>query len=438
MFEVFGSAKSVDIYTQSGLLSYYFLIMCLFLAYLFYKVQIDKWFWLILLIFTPNLFMYLGVFKLYKIVLVGYVIIMFCLTKAYKLVKNYPLLNFCFFSWSIWFFISCFINDVPFFMTFSQYGVKYLFFYFSFFIVNTIKYRSKLYERIVFLLKYFLVLQSVLAIVKFFLWRFLGEGLVGTLTINGGGPNNIIPIVGFLLIWSYKCGKLNKKDWLFCLFLLISPIFGAKRSIWFFFPILVGGVFLFDKTTVNKKIALQFVFLLFILLPLIFYLGVRLNPTLNPEHKFGGSFDIDYVLNYAETYTLGDEDTSSGRLGIFFVTTQKISNIPIWGVGQDVFKVGYDEFAKNKNFAFISSKGEVGALTEYIYSFGIFGAFLLVIFQVVLCSYIKNFRLRWIVVVFLLVEMIIFYNNLVMSQAMFFVFLFACLIRNKSYYEYLQ
>jgi len=40
-----------------------------------------------------------------------------------------------------------------------------------------------------------------------------------------------------------------------------------------------------------------------ILLPFLIYFGFRLNPSLNPERKLWGSFDINYGLNYALSYS---------------------------------------------------------------------------------------------------------------------------------------
>ena len=48
---------------------------------------------------------------------------------------------------------------------------------------------------------------------------------------------------------------------------------------------------------------------------LVFYTVVRLNPTLNPEGRYGGSFDIDFVTNYVIDYNSHEGRDASLYIG---------------------------------------------------------------------------------------------------------------------------
>lgn len=426
MIEIAGSKGAYELFSGSGLLPIYFGILSLLFLYIFYKYKVDRWTVFIVLLFTPNLFQYLGIDGLYKISITAYAIYLFFYSESYKLVKKYPIINTLFVLWTIAFFTSCFINDVPFLTTFSQYGVKYLFIYLIFFLSHRLLTPFILKEKIYRILKYCLLLQSVLSIIKFILWGVLGEALVGSLTTNGGGPNNIIPIVGFLLVWFHNKGHLSRNDWAYCLFLLISPVFGAKRSIWFFYPYVVAGVLFFaDKTSFRThiKTIAKYIPLLII----VFILGVKFNPTLNPENKFGGSFDLNYLHDYSYNYLIGNEDKKTGRAGSFISYIENynsdINSTMLFGYGLDIMQQDYENF--NTDLVNVRSKGEVGAALSNIYSFGIIGAISLLAFMISVLYQIRNVRLRFVIVSFMLIEFFTFYNSLMLTPSLLFVLMFS-------------
>ncbi len=53
------------------------------------------------------------------------------------------------------------------------------------------------------------------------------------------------------------------------------------------------------------------------ILLIVFVIGVKTNPTLNPTgSRWGGKFDLNYVFDYAAHYTFGDEYyRASGNIG---------------------------------------------------------------------------------------------------------------------------
>ena len=108
--------------------------------------------------------------------------------------------------------------------------------------------------------------------------------------------------------------------------------------------------YLHPRKKVLRKIALLLPFL-----PLIFYAGVRLNPTLNPERKVWGSFDFNYMMDYTTDYSLGTEskrndEMAYGRVSSTILLIKKIisinyTNNDLFGIGQTVTRsTTYKEF----------------------------------------------------------------------------------------------
>jgi len=426
MIEALGSADSYELYQGSGLLPIYFAIEIILFLYVFYKQGFNKWTIYLVLLFIPNIFQFIGFKGLYKIILTLYTLFIFFNTKSYIICRNYLFLDLLFLVWTIWFCISCVINDVPVLMMLSQYGVKSLFVFLWFYISVRISHSLRISEILYKVIKYALVIQPVLAIVKYLLWGIIGEGLVGSLTTYGGGPNNIIPIVGFLLVWIHNKGKLSLNDWLYCLFLLVSPVIGGKRSIWFFYPTVVGAILLFSAKIKNAQTVSKHLVAFIVILPLVVYLGVRLNPTLNPDEKVWGRFDYNYVIDYSSTYLFGDSSDSSGRGGSFLSLLNNSNSLnprsSVFGSGIDVMKKSYDEF--DNSGLDVKMKGEIGAFAGNCIAYGVVGALLLMLFQIAVIFEYNSKAISVILILFSIIEAVIFYNVL-MEGAMVVVLLFS-------------
>lgn len=425
MIELHGSAGAIDLFVRSGLLPVYYMIVVALYVYGLIRYKCNKWTIYVTLAFNMGIFSWLGGVNIWKIGIVLYTVFLFVQTKSYRYIRYFQGLTLVLALWTVWYFISCYVNEVPFLMTFSQYGIKYFSMYLLFLIMfNSLKYRNV--RRSLFnFLKYALLLQSILSILKYMLWGVLGEALVGSITFTGGGPNNIIPIVGFLLIWSYKQGRLTKKDWIYCLFLFVSPVFGGKRSVWFFSVFIIGGCLLFVYSRINVMEFLKRILKYIPLMLLVFVLGVKLNPTLNPEGKVWGTFSMEYVYDYSKKYIYGDDQDRTGRGGHFvdFYANKMVYELPFWGYGIDIMGKTYDDF--NTKLFDVRYKGEVGAALGNIYAYGFIGMLLIVLYEVMFLMVISNKSLKIILVSFLLIEYITFYNQFFVSLPMFMVLSYA-------------
>jgi hypothetical protein len=260
-----------------------------------------------------------------------------------------------------------------------------------------------------------LLAQFLFAILKLVLWG-PGESLVGSISFDGGGPSNVLPTLGFLLIFVHYRGKLTTKHWLYVFALLIVSLIGIKRSIVFILPITIFLTFFLIGNI--KNLGKYFKFIPFIIG--LFILSIKVNPTLNPEQSYWGSFDIEYLINYSADYTLGSDkktDAASGRGASFitFLNDLTLDNISFFGNGLSVMNASYEDFDAEKYN--VSMKGSIGAFLKYYIATGILG--LIVIFSY---SYgmikLASKNLFFIIILLYLFDFILFYN--VMIETNFF------------------
>ena len=154
------------------------------------------------------------------------------------------------------------------------------------------------------LLGILLLIQVGMSVYKYILFGHFWEGMVGTFGgVHGGGSGTSFPLVA--LCWVAINSNMdirNWKSWLFIAGLLLVGIATGKRAVILLFPIL----FLVLSVYVCKKKYSNRVWIVIAAAPLLFYLGVRLTPTFNPENKVWGSFDLEYMMNYTENYAMGE------------------------------------------------------------------------------------------------------------------------------------
>lgn len=339
------------------------------------------------------------------------------------------LLSFLFFSGS--FFLSAYLNQTYLSLTFSQFG-KYIVPFLLFFIFNNYsKYNSNKLGNLKKLLFFLLYIQVILTIAKL-IFIGIAEATVGSIAFEGGGVATPLPILGFLLIWLEKKGDLSRKDWGKVLALLFISVVSIKRAIWFIMPIMV---FLFMVYIPKKKIGKR-IFLVLPLIPLIFYLGIRLNPTLNKENLVWGSYDLDFTINYALKYSFGDpqnlisnEGASGGRGGATLMLLNKffyeneINSNDIFGYGlQSIISTDYETFDIDKFN--VDSRGSVtGILRDYI-SIGFLGVFFFLFYMFSLVNFIEERRIKYVMSFFILWDYF-FYSGLVFTiQALSVLILF--------------
>ena len=172
--------------------------------------------------------------------------------------------------------------------------------------------------------------------------------------------------------------------------------------------------------------------------PLVFYLGVRINPTLNFEKQFWGEFDLEYVLNYAQVYSFGEnweQDHGSGRGGATLLLFDNIVNpdnfirSSIIGYGLNkIYTKDYNEFDENE-FG-INSKGAASGVFQSFITAGYFGIFSTLLYSISLLLCIREKKIRNILLVFFLWEYF-FYSGLIMrTQSLSILLLFIIYLIN--------
>ncbi len=170
--------------------------------------------------------------------------------------------------------------------------------------------------------------QIVFSIVKLVVIGFR-ENIVGSAANTGGGIGITMAVCGVIIYWLLKNKEFKGNDWWFVFGLVIIPIVSNKRAIWILYPIIL--VFLITHFISRKTLRkLSYVVLL---LPLILYIGLRLNPSFNPQKKVWGSFDPDYAMDFILSYTgISEEkresDLAQGRLGTAMAVIPSVASRP--------------------------------------------------------------------------------------------------------------
>ena len=219
-----------------------------------------------------------------------------------------------FIIFSVLFYLGYIVNGVSVVWASYQY-YKYAFPIAMYFIIKGLHLSEKQFEYYTSLLFKLLVFQIIFSVVKILVIGFR-ENITGSIANTGGGIGIGYAVMGTITYWVVKQGDLNAKDWRFVFLLLIIPAASNKRAIWFLFPVIV--IMLMGERL--SKNLIRNVLTLFLIAPLLIYVGFRLNPSLNPEKKLWGSFDPQYTIDYALSYSGVSEekledDYAQGRWG---------------------------------------------------------------------------------------------------------------------------
>jgi hypothetical protein len=420
---------------------YYFIVSLTFL-YIIYKNNGSAIKVLIILCFYSGLASFFGkaIENPYKIAVV--------LFSIYILQKNYGLsglskregfLLFVFILFSLSFLYSAIVNGDYFNLTFSQYG-KYVTPICFLFVFQRLITKSP--ERILSLKKLFfnlLTIQILLSVVKILILG-LQETTVGSIAYIGGGQATMVPVLGFILLWVDKRGDLNRKDWRYIFLLLFVGFASLKRAIWFIMPVII---FLF-MYYVPRKLKMTNLFYVLPLVPLVFYVGIRLSPTLNKEGKLWGTFDLQYALDYTKRYSFGNTSETSdiqlgtGRGGATLLLLNKLfyskslSFNDYWGTGlREVYTTDYEHFNDEKYG--INSKGAVTGVFQSYISSGFVGVIITILLIISILGLIKEPRIR-ITITILMFWDYFFYSSLIFrTQVLFILFFFIVIYSNQQF-----
>ena len=387
----------------------------------------------------------------YKVIVLLFTIYVFIKWKLWHLnYKKEIWIILVFLLFAVQFFIATvFYSDTLLTTMLSQFS-RYIEAFFLWFILKYAIYvRGK--GKVLFAVFYDILLMAIL--VSIFQWLLLGshiEGLVAGFAIGGGSHGTTLPILGYIILWCIRGGQFGRRDWLYTLGLLFLGFAAAKRAVMFILPVIIGA-FMFYVTgrRINRNLALGI-----LAVPMFFYLGVRLTPTLNPENKVWGSFDVDHVLNYAEKYQFG-EDGIDGQVNVLqdmdysydlygnpntvnadgrggatvallklIFGPQPLTNQDLFGIGYNkMYGVDYKEFSKLPLSIKLNHKGSSSGIFQSYVTLGVTGVFTSILFLLVFFPYCKVKRIRNVLILLVCWEYF-FYTGLIIRTPAFMAMLF--------------
>lgn len=422
----------------SGQIVLYYIVVLIFFIYSLYKFRQDSFFVLIVLIFFIGLFVYAGksVQNIYRIVTVLYALYLTQKTVRMKTLSSEPLIIVSFILFSITFLLSSFFNDDNFALMFSQFSRYLLVFLFYFILLQRIPSLISQYK-INKLLFHLILIQIVLSIAKLLITGPM-ESIVGSLSYQGGAIAAVIPILGFAFLWMYRKGNLRKNDWFFILGLLFIGFVNYKRAIWFILPFFIGLFMFYVQRRKIKRYAL----ILIILIPLLIYLGIRLNPTLNKEQKVWGSYDLKYTLNYAQEYSFGKQEAvgekqiAIGRGGAMNYLFTKMINGEL--TKTDIFGKGltlmYVEGAKNDEYFIeqfnINAIGSASGFFQSYVVFGFLGTLITLLFVFSLLRKVEKKRIQFALICIFFWEFFLYTGVMLREPALSFLFVYLIIYSN--------
>lgn len=211
------------------------------------------------------------------------------------------------------------------------------------------------------------IFQIVFSFVKLVTLGFR-ENIIGSVADTGGSISIAFSVFPALIYWMNRNEQLKRDDLRFILSVLIIPIMSNKRAIWLIYPFVIMAM---SYKHIEKKTLSKLAYIL-ILIPLVFYFGLRFNPSFNPEGALWGSYDPQYAWDYIKSYTLGEgRDTQGlayGRLAAVQMTFSNIKDDPMTlnailgygtGISGSYSNVSYQDLGFFRGtmaaFAFVSS-----------------------------------------------------------------------------------
>jgi len=242
-----------------------------------------------------------------KIALVVFILILLIKTRVSNLTNREIIVLVSFIVFSILFYLGYIVNGVSVVWASYQY-YKYAFPVSIYFIMKGMNFREQQFEYYTNLLFKLLIFQVVFSVVKILVIGFR-ENIVGSIANAGGGIGIGYAVMGTITYWVMKGSNFQVKDWRFVLSFLLIPIASNKRAIWFLYPIII---LMLMGERLSRNI-IRNLAVIVLITPLLMYVGFRLNPTLNPERKLWGSFDPEYAIDYALSYSGVSEEKLAGE-----------------------------------------------------------------------------------------------------------------------------
>ncbi len=398
---------------------YYLIISVIGLLYFVY-IKKDKFSIFLFLIFFGGTFSYWGevLDNIFKISLLVFAFLLFLDTKHKLLIDIKVVIIFILFSVTFW--LSIYFNGNPILYSLSHFSKFVVPFLLSFYIFNEITTIEKNLYYLNFILK-LIFLQVLFSIIKFFSIG-LSEAYVGSVVTLGGNAATFLPILGLLIIYGIYDGRIKTREAIFLGLMLLISIMSFKRIIWFIYPIVLLSLnFIWGRTKYLKYAVL--------LTPIIFYLGVRINPSLNKEKKIWGSFDLIYTIDYAMDYSGIQRVQEQGDIfiGRFAGNVQMLKYISnnfnqakTWfGYGpKAIYGTSYEEYQRINWPWNVKHKGSLTGAARFLIAYGILGIFLYLSLFSVIIYQCENKKFKIFIILLFIIEFLFYLDTLILSFLM--------------------
>lgn len=286
-----------------------------------------------------------------------------------------------------------------------------------------------------FLFLRLIIAQIVFNIVKLLIFTQTHEGLVGSLTgLHHGGPGTSFPLLGLIYIALNTKMSLKTKDVLMIAGLLFVGVMAGKRAVILIFPVLF---FLLSIYVYRHHFAKKLIISL-MAIPILFYLGLRITPSLNPEYRVWGSFDPEHAWNYTLRYSSGIESPGEevvkghGRIGALVLVYEQLKSSQrpediektLFGYGHEYFVGVRDVYMDSDYWWGIRGRGAITEVLVKYFSTGLVATILYLTYILIMLSYVKNTRLKHVIIFTVLVDFILYNGTILTFPALFVMLIF--------------
>lgn len=415
--------------------------------WLTFKYRNDMLASLLILLFMSGLWGFMGktIVNVMRIVTFVYALYIAYQYKIWNIsntsIKNTYIVSILFFAYYI--LVSFWVNGDSLLIIFSQ---------LSRYIVPLIIYlvlykRAKLGVNLMYdfnkLFLYLFLLQIVITILKLFLIGQF-EPIVGSISYNGGAMGTTIPLLALLWLSINTNQNFSKITWLFMFAIMLVGFASSKRAVW----VIVPGVFiLYAIFVVKKKIGNAFK-VLFVIAPLLFYWGLRLTPSLNPDNKIWGTFNPEYALNYALDYSMGKEieegerKEGEGRVGgvnllfrnYIFNKDAYMDIHNVFGHGNEyIFAASYDNYRNSDYYFGVNHQGSLTGIFRIWIAIGTMGVLLIVIFVLNLFKTIRYKRLKYLLIGVILFDYVFYSGTIIHEPGLLTAYIYVIFLATINY-----
>ena len=406
-----------------------YVVCIIYFCWLTYKWRKDHLANLLILLFMSGLWAFFGktMVNIMRIVTLLYA---FNIAFRYRIfniprtsIKNIFIISGVFFIY--YFLVSFFLNHDTLTIIFSQLSRYVICFiiYVVFYKMSTSNANFVYNYNTLFL--YLFLLQIIITILKIILIGQF-EPIVGSISYVGGALGTTVPLLVLLWLSVNTNQNFSKWVWLFMLAMMMVGFASSKRAVWVIVP---GTFILYAFLVVKKRIGNTFK-VLFAIAPLLFYFGLRLTPSLNPDNKIWGQFDPEYAWNYAMDYSMGQEDSEgdrgegTGRVGGVKLLVNNyllnwdayfdIHNVLGYG-NQYIYAAAYENYRNSDYYFGVNHQGALTGVFRIWIAIGTVGMVLIIIFILSFFRTIRYKRLKILLIGVIMFDYI-FYSGTIIHE----------------------